>query len=194
MRPHRSRRATLTTKHTKDGVVLGRFQPLHLGHMEYLARAKERCRRLFIGVTNPDSGSRIHSDTDPDRSKAENNPFSYVERALMIEASLLDEGWSPSDFFLIPAPIREPEKLLAYIPSPASTIAFITVYDAWGDQKAGEMRDLGYEVDVMWRRSHSDRLTSGTEIRKLMRAGAPWEHLAPAAVSRIMKQSTIDGR
>lgn len=37
------------------GVVHGRFQPLHLKHMEYILAAKVRCRKLYIGVTNPDN-------------------------------------------------------------------------------------------------------------------------------------------
>ena len=37
------------------GVVHGRFQPLHLKHMEYILAAKMRCRKLYIGITNPDN-------------------------------------------------------------------------------------------------------------------------------------------
>ena len=36
------------------GVVYGRFQILHLKHMEYLLAAKMRCRRLYVGITHPD--------------------------------------------------------------------------------------------------------------------------------------------
>ena len=39
----------------KTGVVNGRFQVLHLKHMEYILAAKMRCRKLYIGLTNPDS-------------------------------------------------------------------------------------------------------------------------------------------
>lgn len=37
----------------KTGVVHGRFQPLHLKHMEYILAAKMRCQKLYIGITNP---------------------------------------------------------------------------------------------------------------------------------------------
>ncbi len=36
------------------GAVQGRFQGLHIGHMEFLLEAKKRCRFLFIGVSNYD--------------------------------------------------------------------------------------------------------------------------------------------
>ena len=32
------------------GVVHGRFQPLHLKHMEYILAAKMRCRKLIICI------------------------------------------------------------------------------------------------------------------------------------------------
>ena len=72
----------------RDGIVLGRFQPLHLGHLEYLEAARRRCRRLFVGITNPDPGTRLPHSADPARSLPENNPFTYVERLLRRSGSI----------------------------------------------------------------------------------------------------------
>ena len=36
------------------GMIHGRFQPFHLGHLEYLRGAAERCDEVFVGITNPD--------------------------------------------------------------------------------------------------------------------------------------------
>ena len=38
----------------ETGVIHGRFQVLHLKHMEYLLAAKMRCQTLYIGITHPD--------------------------------------------------------------------------------------------------------------------------------------------
>ena len=81
-----------------NGIVLGRFQPLHLGHVEYMQAAKDRCDRLFVGITNPDAESGIYTSADPRRSLTENNPYTYRERMLMIEDALLGRGWAASDF------------------------------------------------------------------------------------------------
>ena len=35
----------------ETGVVNGRFQVLHLKHMEYILAAKMRCRKLYIGLS-----------------------------------------------------------------------------------------------------------------------------------------------
>jgi len=36
------------------GMIHGRFQPFHTGHLEYLVAAAGRCRRLAVGITNPE--------------------------------------------------------------------------------------------------------------------------------------------
>ena len=36
------------------GMIHGRFQPFHLGHLEYLKGAAERSDEVFVGITNPD--------------------------------------------------------------------------------------------------------------------------------------------
>ena len=36
------------------GMIHGRFQPFHTGHLEYLVAAAARCERLVVGITNPE--------------------------------------------------------------------------------------------------------------------------------------------
>lgn len=166
------------------GLVLGRFQPFHLGHLEYVEAARSRCSRLFVGVTNPDPESRVATDSDPARSMSANNPFTFSERRSMIEDSLWDLGWTDRDFAIVPAPIMHPDRLLHYLPAASETTAFLTIYDEWGEQKVRLMSDLGYEVDVLWRRDYASRRTSGTEIRRMLAEGAEWRRLVPRAVAR----------
>ena len=47
------------------GVIHGRFQMLHLGHMEYLLAGKARCERLIIGISNPDATFTRFSSASP---------------------------------------------------------------------------------------------------------------------------------
>ena len=176
----------------RDGIVLGRFQPFHLGHLEYLEAAAGKCARLFIGVTNPDLASRASLPSGRARSLPESNPFSYIDRALMIEAALVEAGWSRSRFCLTPAPILVPGRLAAYLPPPSRATCFVTIYDAWGQQKAEWVRQFGYKVDVLWTRAPDDRVTSGTEIRAAMRSGDAWSHLVPAATARYIESHGLD--
>ncbi len=177
------------------GIVLGRFQPLHLGHVEYLAAAKRECERLFIGVTNPDASRATIEEADTKRSLAENNPFSYIDRHLMIERALRTLGWPAESFCIMAAPITMPERLVAYLPPPDHSEFFVTIYDDWGEQKAREIAALGYRVTTLWRRAHDERLTSGTFIRAAIRQNKPWKHLVPAGVaSYIIDNGLIEAR
>ena len=73
-------------------MIHGRFQPFHNGHLEYLRGAAERSDEVFVGITNPDPQRIKEEATDPLRHLPESNPFTYVERLLMIEAVAKDEG------------------------------------------------------------------------------------------------------
>lgn len=172
----------------KYGIVLGRFQPLHLGHVEYFDAARQGCERLFIGITNPDSSPATIKEFDTKRSLGENNPFTYIDRHLMIERALLELGWSPKSFCIGAAPITDPTRLPSYLPSPDLSEFFVTIYDDWGEQKAKEISALGYTTTTLWRRTYSERFTSGTFIRDAIRDEDPWVHLVPSGVAGYIKE------
>ncbi|MGB0062860.1 MAG: adenylyltransferase/cytidyltransferase family protein [Terracidiphilus sp.] len=175
--------------HSHYGVVLGRFQPLHIGHVEYLEAARNECDRLVIGITNPDIGSIRFNAADPNRSKSESNPFSYFERHEMIHAALRDFGWEPSAFAIVPADVADLSRVGVFLPDPAQTTVFITIYDAWGEEKAHRMSDLGYRVHILWRREMASRVTSGTALRTLMRRNEAWRHLVPPAIATYVDKA-----
>ncbi|NUU07680.1 adenylyltransferase/cytidyltransferase family protein [Leifsonia sp. C5G2] len=176
----------------QNGIVLGRFQPLHLGHVEYLDAARARCVRLFIGITNPDPSPSLIVESDSKRSETASNPFTYIDRHLMIEQGLIELGWARQDFCLMAAPITDPKRLSSYLPSPRTSEFFVTIYDDWGDQKAREITALGYTTTTLWRRTHDQRLTSGTEIRAAMRSGQPWRHLVPTGVADYIVENELE--
>lgn len=165
------------------GVIHGRFQPVHLGHMEYLLAGKARCEHLVIGVTNPDPRVTHPHIADPNRSESPSNPFSFYERLVMLREAMLEAGVHRRDFEITPFPINEPELLRCYVPAQARY--YVTIYDDWGRAKRDLLTALGLQVEVMWERTMAQRLTSGREVRKLMAGEGPWEVLVPKAVSRI---------
>ena len=61
-----------------DGLLIGRFQPFHLGHLEALQFALSKVDKLWVGL-----GS---SNKPPQKS----NPFSAEERKKMILDSIDD--------------------------------------------------------------------------------------------------------
>tara|TARA_Y100001951_G_C11277297_1_gene262784 strand:- start:564 stop:1610 length:1047 start_codon:yes stop_codon:yes gene_type:complete len=59
-------------------VIIGRFQPIHKGHVRLIVNALSKAKRVIIGVGSANS------------SVTPRNPFTYEERASMIEMELGD--------------------------------------------------------------------------------------------------------
>lgn len=178
--------------HVPVGVIHGRFQGLHFGHMEYLLAGKRRCDFLFVGLCNPDPTSRTYHTSDPNRSRADNNPFSYHERMVMTRASLVEAGVALEDFAIVPFPINKPELLHHYVPMDATF--FVTIYDQWGHAKRQTLLDLDVAVDVMWEHESALKPCTGTEVRQRIIAGENWRELVPDAVVRYVVKHRLDAR
>jgi nicotinamide-nucleotide adenylyltransferase len=72
------------------GVVHGRFQPLHLSHMDYILASLKQCDHLLVGVTNPDPEKTSENIVDLKRSEVSSNPLTFWERLMIIESSLIE--------------------------------------------------------------------------------------------------------
>ena len=83
---------------SRRGMIHGRFQPFHLGHLEYLRGAAARSDEVFIGITNPDPTRMKPEASDPLRHLPESNPWTYTERLLMVKAAAGDLGLTPGGY------------------------------------------------------------------------------------------------
>jgi cytidyltransferase-like protein len=162
------------------GMIHGRFQPFHNGHLEYLLGAAARSDVVFVGITNPDPSRIREEPSDPLRHLPESNPFSYVERLLMVQAVADDEGIRAH---VIPFPVNEPELWDAYVP-PGVT-QYLRLFSDWGGTKLDRMREAGYEVEIL--DQGAEKQLSGADVRAAMREGGEWESLVPPAVARVIK-------
>ena len=174
------------------GVVHGRFQILHRGHMEYMLAGKARCRYLLVGISNPDSATTKFTEANPHRSVPLSNPLTYFERFQMITGALLEAGLERRDFDIVPFPINYPDLIFNYVPKDAKY--YMTLYDAWSLEKKQTLSALGCDVDVLWTRTNAEKLVSGTEVRNLIIAGKAWEHLVPGFVREYVAAHRIDLR
>ena len=165
------------------GCVHGRFQPFHGEHLEYVLRAAQRCRRLVVGITNPDPTWVKREAASEHRHAEGSNPFTYVERALMVESSLLDEGFEPRDFVVVPFPIQAPGLCRYYVPEGA--VHFVRVYSGWEEEKVRRLRAQGFAVEVLDR--GREKGISGSEIRDLISSGLEWKHLVPKGSARVIR-------
>jgi len=162
------------------GMIHGRFQPFHNGHLEYLRGAAAQSEEVFVGITNPDPSRIKEEASDPLRHLPESNPFSYVERLLMVKAVAEDEGIRAH---VIPFPVNEPELWAAYVPE--GVTQFLRLFSEWGGTKLDRMREAGYEVVIL--DEGTDKEISGADVRAAIREGRDWEALVPPGVAQVIR-------
>ncbi|HOB17601.1 MAG TPA: nicotinamide-nucleotide adenylyltransferase [Candidatus Methanoculleus thermohydrogenotrophicum] len=151
------------------GFYIGRFQPYHNGHHSVLEQIACSADEIVIGV-----GSAQLSHTVA-------NPFTAGERVLMITRSLNNLG---CPFYVIP--IEDIQRNALWVAQVRSmTPPFDTVYSS-NPLVVQLFSEAGMDVqspDMYERLVHS-----GTEIRRRMLNGEPWEHLVPPAVVAVIRE------
>ncbi len=155
------------------GLVIGRFQPLHLGHMEVVRKCASESEHLVIGI-----GSAQYSHL-PD------NPFTAGERYSMIEGALRDEGIE--NYSIVPI-----EDLNRYSVWVAHVVSMCPPFSCVYTNNPTTHRlfsEAGFEVRAspMFNRE----MYSGTEIRRRMVEGGDWRSLVPKAAADVIDR--IDG-
>ena len=167
----------------RRGMIHGRFQPFHNGHLEYLRGAAARSDVVFVGITNPDPARIKEEPSDPLRHLPESNPYTYAERLLMVKAAARDLGLDLELVHVIPFPVNEPELWPAYVPE--GVTQYIRLFSDWGGMKLDRLRKAGYEVVVL--DEGAEKEVSGADVRAAMRAGDDWESLVPPGVARVIR-------
>lgn len=166
------------------GMVHGRFQPFHTGHLHYALEALRRSDHLIVGITNPDPAETQVEAADTQRHTPEANPFTFFERQWMIRAALVDAGVELSRVSTVPFPIHTPERWAYYFPK--ETVQFIRVFSEWGREKVARFRAAGWQVEVL--DPGASKQESGSTVRRCLSQGRGWEHLVPRSVGTVLKQ------
>jgi cytidyltransferase-like protein len=164
-------------------MIHGRFQPFHIGHLEYLRGAALRSEEVFVGITNPDPSHIRPEPSDPLRHLPESNPWSYAERMLMVKAAALDLGLDLARVHPIPFPVNEPELWPAYVP--AGVTQYIRLFSDWGGTKLDRLREAGFEVVVL--DEGAEKEISGADVRAALRTGQNWASLVPSGVANVIR-------
>ncbi len=164
------------------GMIHGRFQPFHNGHLEYLRLALERSDVLVVGITNPDPYQIAEEVTSAHRHHAEANPFTFYQRLAMIRDTAHDEGVVPERIVILPFPVNLPERWRYYVPPQAHH--FVRVFSAWEQTKVDRIAAAGYAVEIL--SPGATKEIEATEVRRRLAAGEDWRALIPPAVARII--------
>lgn len=159
------------------GVINGRFQVLHLKHMEYILAAKMKCDKLYIGITNPDPRLTKADQADPNRSTKSANPLTYLERSDMLKGSLREFKVPDSEYEIIPFPINFPEYILNY--SPSEAVYYVGICDEWDRKKKDILESLNLNVEVLWEKNPEDKGISAAKVREAIALEQPWKEYVP---------------
>jgi nicotinamide-nucleotide adenylyltransferase len=154
-------------------LVVGRFQPLHKGHMDVIRKCAEESEHLTIGI-----GSAQYSHTPE-------NPFTAGERYMMINKSLRDEGIS--NYSIVP--IEDLNRYPVWVAHVVSLVPpFRRVYSN-NPLTRRLFEEAGFDVreSPLYNRS----IFSGTEIRRRIVNDEEWRPLVPEAVAEVLDD--IDG-
>jgi cytidyltransferase-like protein len=168
----------------RRGMIHGRFQPFHLGHLEYLRGAAAESDEVFVGITNPDPTRIKPEPSDPIRHLPESNPWSYAERLLMVKAAGADLGLDPTRLHVIPFPVNEPELWPAYVPD--GVTQYLRLFSEWGGTKLERFRAAGYDVVIL--DEGVEKAISGADVREALQEGGDWESLVPSGVARVIRE------
>lgn len=167
----------------KYGMIHGRFQPFHLEHLRYFRIAWDQSENVIVGITNPDPSTIRADELSQHRHLPDENPLTYIERLMMIQETLQEEGYPMERIFIVPMPIHHPDRWRYYIPK--GTVMFVVVYSSWERQKAERLQREGFKVEVV---DHLNKGISGQRVRSLIRSHGEWEKLVPDPVKRYLRR------
>ena len=153
----------------KKGLILGRFQPLHMGHLSLFEAVIDEGYELLICI-----GSSNQKRTD-------NNPYTSLERTKMIK-SVLSNYDCKYDIYEIPD-INNNELYVKHLESMVPE--FNLVYS--GNTLVKTLfENAGYSVIIP---NLINRVAwQGASIRQAMKDGDDWEMDVPADVANIISE------
>lgn len=159
----------------RRGLFVGRFQPLHKGHLKAMKDILEKIDELIIVV-----GSSQYSHTL-------DNPFTTGERVVMIRQALTEEGVDLSRCWIIPVP-----DLHVHMIWVAEVIGYTPKFDTIYTNEPLTRRlfiENGFKVKSV--PFHQREEYSSTEIRERILSKRNWEELVPETIAQFVKE--IDG-
>ncbi len=159
-----------------DGLLIGRFQPFHLGHLEAFQFALSKVDKLWVGLGSSN------------RPTQKNNPFSAEERKEMILTSIDESMKEKISIYFIPDlenHIKWIEKIDTIVPN------FDIVFS--NDELTKHLYStISVQVTPIpfLRR---DEL-SGTNIRNLIIGNQKWDDLVPEGTKNFLININVKER
>lgn len=153
-------------------LMMGRFQPFHLGHLDLVKQILTEYDDIVIAITSSQF------------NYLEKDPFTAGERIEMIHNSLKDDGVDMSKCFIIPTENQFNIAMwAAYLKS------ILPKFDkVYSGNEYVEMLLADAGIDVIKPKFLDREKYNATSIRKLIVEDKDWQSLVPKAVSNVINK------
>ncbi len=149
------------------GLLLGRFQPFHLGHLHALKYALSKVDQLLLGIGSSN------------KSRETDNPYNAQERYDMITQSVSDAMLGRITIHMVPDVDNHKEWVrMLYKTLPP----FNTIFTNDSLTTKLMANTSVYGIPFLNRTD-----LSGTVIRTRMATNMPWQHLVPGGTARVVR-------
>ena len=159
-----------------NGLLIGRFQPFHLGHLAALRFALSKVDKLWIGLGSSN------------KPLQKNNPFSAEERKEMILSSIDESMKQRIQIYFIPD-LENHVKWIELIDSLVPK--FDTVFT--NDELTRHLYSKR-DVEVLLIPFVKRDILSGTNIRNMMISDQKWEDLVPEGTKNFLSKTSAKQR
>jgi nicotinamide-nucleotide adenylyltransferase len=159
-----------------DGLLIGRFQPFHLGHLSAVKFALTQVENLYIGIGSSN------------RYNEKRNPFSAEERKEMIESSVDGSDLKKCKIYFVPD-VNDHAKWTYHVDS------IIPKYDVVfsNDDFTHELyKKRGIKVISVPLKQRE--ILSGTDIRQKIATGQSWSELVPEGTAKVLAKINAKDR
>lgn len=153
------------------GLIMGRFQPFHLGHLELVRQALGECNDLIVAVTSSQF------------NYLKEDPFTAGERIEMIHNSLAEAGINPSRWMVLG--IENQHNVATWASYLRAALPrFDRVYSG-NPYVAMLLADSA--ISVVQPKFLDRERFNATSIRRMISDGEAWQEMVPAAVARVIE-------
>ena len=159
-----------------NGLLIGRFQPFHLGHLEAIRFALSKVDKLWIGIGSSN------------KSSEKNNPFTADERNEMILSSIGMSISNKIQIYYIPD-LEDHEKWIQNIDLIVPDFDVVFTNDELTQSLYSKRGKKVIPVPFKDR-----EVLSGTNIRNKILSDQDWETLVPDGTKTVLKKMGANNR
>ncbi|MBA4448314.1 MAG: nicotinamide-nucleotide adenylyltransferase [Nitrosopumilaceae archaeon] len=159
-----------------NGLLIGRFQPFHLGHLAALRFALPKVDKLWLGLGSSN------------KPMEKNNPFSVDERKKMILSSIEDSIKNKISIFPIPD-LDDHVKWIQNIDTIVPDYEIIFSNDPMTEHLYSKRKIQVTAIPFLKR----DQL-SGTRLRDLIKSDQKWDDLVPEGTKILLENLDAKNR